>query len=77
MESLFFHNRAGISALLKMLKTNAVHNAITIHPIKESPYMKILHFHFLELKIREYTQDTVQLQRHLKALDMVLSKGNY
>ncbi|XP_065670975.1 chondroitin sulfate synthase 1 isoform X2 [Hydra vulgaris] len=74
MESLFYHNRAGNNALIKLIKTNAFYNAITIHPVKKSPYMKILHLHFLELKVKEYTQETLLLQRQLKTLDTVLSK---
>ncbi|XP_065672399.1 chondroitin sulfate synthase 1 [Hydra vulgaris] len=75
MQSLFYHNRSGELAFTQNLDTKAVRDAVTLHPIKQSPYMHRLHLHFMELKIRERTYDTIQFQRRLVSLDTILEKG--
>ena len=76
MQSLFYHNRSGELAFTQNLDTKAVRDAVTLHPIKQSPYMHRLHLHFMELKIREHTYGTIQLQRRLVSLDSILEKGS-
>lgn len=43
MQNIFYHNNSESSAFTGALNQKEVHRAITLHPIKKTPYMYRLH----------------------------------
>ncbi|XP_015176522.1 PREDICTED: chondroitin sulfate synthase 1 [Polistes dominula] len=68
MQSIFYHNSSGNQAFTGNLKRKEVHRAITLHPIKSSPYMYRLHNYMRGLKIQDLQQDKIKLQRDIYSM---------
>lgn len=43
MQVILYHNQSGSAAFTGDLKQKEVHRAITLHPVKQPPYMHRLH----------------------------------
>ena len=72
MQALFYHNQSKAQAFHGNLDTKSVRNAITLHPIKQPPYMYRLHSHFFSLKIQNLQYQAVRLQRALRNMDYLI-----
>lgn len=65
MQSILYHNSSGDQAFTGNLKKKEVHRAITLHPVKSSPYMYRLHNYMRGLKIQDLQQGKIKLQRDI------------
>ncbi|KAI4477100.1 hypothetical protein M0802_014776 [Mischocyttarus mexicanus] len=73
MQSIFYHNSSGNQAFTGNLKRKEVHRAITLHPIKSSPYMYRLHNYMRGLKIQDLQQEKIKLQRDIYSMGKELN----
>uniref|UniRef100_A0A1B6M1P9 Hexosyltransferase n=1 Tax=Graphocephala atropunctata TaxID=36148 RepID=A0A1B6M1P9_9HEMI len=80
MVNVFYHNYTEKTAFTGPLKSKSVHDAVTLHPIKQPQYMYRLHNYIQSLRVRDLLQQRVGLYRELvymaslinKSVDMVL-----
>ena len=73
MRKLFFHHYTEKGKIFRGdLHTKTIRDAITLHPIKEPPYMHRLHSHFMNERIQHLQHDAVKLQRVLRNMDRLI-----
>ncbi|XP_049531022.1 chondroitin sulfate synthase 1 isoform X2 [Anopheles darlingi] len=65
MQSILHHNSSGYRAFSGTLKSKEVHNAITLHPIKQPAFMYRLHAYMLGLSAQELRQHSLLLHRDI------------
>ncbi|XP_030378100.1 chondroitin sulfate synthase 1 [Scaptodrosophila lebanonensis] len=68
MQYILRHNSSGRNAYTGKLKRKEIHNAITLHPIKQAPLMYRLHSYIQGLKAEELRQESLQLHRDIKRM---------
>ncbi|KAF7414464.1 hypothetical protein HZH68_002953 [Vespula germanica] len=73
MQSILYHNSSGDQAFTGNLKRKEVHRAITLHPIKTSPYMYRLHNYMRGLKVQDLQQEKIKLQRDIYTMTKELN----
>ena len=73
MRKLFFHHYIEKGKIFHDdLNTKTIRDAITLHPIKEPPYMHRLHAHFMKERIQHLQHDAIKLQRVLRNMDRLI-----
>ena len=72
MKHSFYHNDKWEA---ESVDTASVRYAITYHPVKKPEYMKLLHLQYTQSKVEELNFKIIQLQRRLKILDLLQTKG--
>lgn len=77
MQALFYHNQSKSQAYHGNLDTKSVRKAITLHPIKNPPYMYRLHSHFMGMGIQNLQHRAVKLQRVLRNMDVLLNSSSH
>ncbi|KAL9877931.1 chondroitin sulfate synthase isoform 1-T3 [Glossina fuscipes fuscipes] len=68
MQYILRHNSSGRTAYTGKLKRKEIHNAISLHPIKQAPLMYRLHSFVQGLKAEEMRQESLQLNRDIKRM---------
>ncbi|EDW27055.1 GL16444 [Drosophila persimilis] len=68
MQYILRHNSSGRNAYTGKLKRKEIHNAITLHPIKQAPLMYRLHSYIQGLKAEEMRQESLLLHRDIKRM---------
>ncbi|KAH8388023.1 hypothetical protein KR093_011206 [Drosophila rubida] len=68
MQYILRHNSSGRNAYTGKLKRKEIHNAITLHPIKQAPLMYRLHSYIQGLKAEELRQESLLLHRDIKRM---------
>uniref|UniRef100_A0A1A9VRT9 Hexosyltransferase n=1 Tax=Glossina austeni TaxID=7395 RepID=A0A1A9VRT9_GLOAU len=68
MQYILRHNSSGRTAYTGKLKRKEIHNAISLHPIKQAPLMYRLHSFVQGLKAEEIRQESLQLNRDIKRM---------
>ncbi|KAH8367665.1 hypothetical protein KR084_001326 [Drosophila pseudotakahashii] len=68
MQYILRHNSSGRNAYTGKLKRKEIHNAITLHPIKQAPLMYRLHSYVQGLKAEEMRQESLLLHRDIKRM---------
>ncbi|XP_017462525.1 PREDICTED: chondroitin sulfate synthase 1-like, partial [Rhagoletis zephyria] len=68
MQYILRHNSSGPYAFTGKLKRKEIHNAISLHPIKQSPLMYRLHSFVQGLKAEEMRQESLELHRDIKRM---------
>uniref|UniRef100_A0A1A9W8P6 Hexosyltransferase n=1 Tax=Glossina brevipalpis TaxID=37001 RepID=A0A1A9W8P6_9MUSC len=68
MQYILRHNSSGPTAYTGKLKRKEIHNAISLHPIKQAPLMYRLHSFVQGLKAEEMRQESLQLNRDIKRM---------
>ncbi|XP_068154639.1 chondroitin sulfate synthase 1 [Drosophila tropicalis] len=72
MQYILRHNSSGRNAYTGKLKRKEIHNAITLHPIKQAPLMYRLHSYIQGLKAEELRQESLLLHRDIKRMSKYL-----
>ncbi|KAL1517137.1 hypothetical protein ABEB36_000943 [Hypothenemus hampei] len=65
MQVIFYHNKSGTDAYSNNLKTEEVHKAITLHPVKKPEYLYRLHTYIKGLAVQEALQKSLLLHRDI------------
>lgn len=68
MQYILRHNSSGRNAYTGKLKRKEIHNAITLHPIKQAPLMYRLHSYVQGLKAEQLRQESLLLHRDIKRM---------
>ncbi|XP_013109906.2 chondroitin sulfate synthase 1 [Stomoxys calcitrans] len=68
MQYILRHNSSGRAAFTGKLKRKEIHNAISLHPIKQAPLMYRLHSYIQGLKAEEMRQESLTLHRDIKRM---------
>lgn len=68
MQYILRHNSSGRAAFTGKLKRKEIHNAISLHPIKQAPLMYRLHSFIQGLKAEEMRQESLMLHRDIKRM---------
>lgn len=68
MQYILRHNSSGKAAFTNKLKRREIHNAITLHPIKQAPLMYRLHSYIQGLKADEIRQESLNLHRDISKM---------
>lgn len=68
MQYILRHNSSGRAAFTGKLKRKEIHNAISLHPIKQAPLMYRLHSYIQGLKAEELRQESLYLHRDIKRM---------
>lgn len=68
MQYILRHNSSGKQAFTSKLKRREIHNAITLHPIKQAPLMYRLHSYVQGLKADEIRQESMYLHRDISRM---------
>ncbi|XP_067639978.1 LOW QUALITY PROTEIN: chondroitin sulfate synthase 1 [Eurosta solidaginis] len=68
MQYILRHNSSGPYAFTGKLKRKEIHNAISLHPIKQAPLMYRLHSFVQGLKAEEMRQESLELHRDIKRM---------
>ncbi|XP_069966792.1 chondroitin sulfate synthase 1 isoform X4 [Bactrocera oleae] len=68
MQYIMRHNSSGPYAFTGKLKRKEIHNAISLHPIKQAPLMYRLHSFVQGLKAEEIRQESLELHRDIKRM---------
>ncbi|XP_061401845.1 chondroitin sulfate synthase 1 [Musca vetustissima] len=68
MQYIMRHNSSGRAAFTGKLKRKEIHNAISLHPIKQAPLMYRLHSYIQGLKAEEMRQESLMLHRDIKRM---------
>lgn len=68
MQYILRHNSSGKQAFTSKLKRREIHNAITLHPIKQAPLMYRLHSYVQGLKADEIRQESMFLHRDISRM---------
>ncbi|XP_058985338.1 chondroitin sulfate synthase 1 [Musca domestica] len=68
MQYILRHNSSGRAAFTGKLKRKEIHNAISLHPIKQAPLMYRLHSYIQGLKAEEMRQESLMLHRDIKRM---------
>ncbi|XP_076333600.1 chondroitin sulfate synthase 1-like [Tachypleus tridentatus] len=76
MQNIFYQNFAGEETFMGRLKMKEVHRAITLHPIKQPPYLYRLHRYFLHLQSLELRYRTLLLHRDILNMNMLLEAND-
>ncbi|XP_017853084.1 chondroitin sulfate synthase 1 isoform X2 [Drosophila busckii] len=66
MQYILRHNSSGRNAYTGKLKRKEIHNAITLHPIKQAPLMYRLHSYIQGIKADELRQESMLLHRDIR-----------
>ncbi|XP_034943351.1 chondroitin sulfate synthase 1 [Chelonus insularis] len=74
MQSILYHNSSGDQSFTGNLKRREVHQAITLHPIKNPPHMYRLHNYMRGLKIQDLQQERVSLYQDIYSTANLLGK---
>lgn len=77
MQALFYHNQSKSEAYHGNLDTKSVRKAITLHPIKNPPYMYRIHSHFMGMGIQNLQHKAIKLQRLLRNMDVLLNSSSH
>ncbi|XP_037937299.1 chondroitin sulfate synthase 1 [Teleopsis dalmanni] len=72
MQYILRHNSSGRYAFTGKLKRKEIHNAISLHPIKQGPLMYRLHSYIQGLKADEMRQESLLLHRDIKRMAKLL-----
>ncbi|ELT93724.1 hypothetical protein CAPTEDRAFT_42376, partial [Capitella teleta] len=73
MSKLFFNNyKQPQSSFSHSLRNGEIHNAMTLHPIKQPAYQFRMHRYFLKLKSQGIRQKKLRLRRQIFAMDQEL-----
>lgn len=73
MQSILRHNSSGKYAFTGSLRTKEIHNAITLHPVKQAPLMYRLHAYMQGLRAQDLRQESLQLHRDIAAMKRLLA----
>ncbi|XP_053948348.1 chondroitin sulfate synthase 1 [Anastrepha ludens] len=76
MQYILRHNSSGPYAFTGKLKRKEIHNAISLHPIKQAPLMYRLHSFVQGLKAEEMRQESLELHRDIKRMASFLEIPN-
>ncbi|KAJ7384946.1 Chondroitin sulfate synthase 1 [Desmophyllum pertusum] len=79
MQNLFFHHfteKTTGTIYFGELNTKTIDDAITLHAIKDPPYMYRLHSHFMNKRIQDLQHEGVKLQRVLRTMDQFLQAND-
>ncbi|XP_073829400.1 chondroitin sulfate synthase [Musca autumnalis] len=68
MQYILRHNSSGRAAFTGKLKRKEIHNAISLHPIKQAPLMYRLHSYIQGLKAEEMRQESLMLHRDIRRM---------
>ncbi|XP_033633691.1 chondroitin sulfate synthase 1-like [Asterias rubens] len=75
MQTLFYNNYSkSDTAYTGSLESSDVHNAITLHPIKRTPYMYRLHNYLQSTAIKDYRMKTMNHYRHILEMKQLLNE---
>lgn len=72
MQITFYHNYNGAMSFTGNLKSNAVHRAITLHPIKLTAHMYRMHSYVQGLRAQEMRQTKLSLRREIAMMKSLL-----
>ncbi|KAG8292050.1 hypothetical protein J6590_047952 [Homalodisca vitripennis] len=75
MVNVFYHNYTEKTAFTGPLKSKSVHDAVTLHPIKQPQYMYRLHNYIQSLRVRDLLQQRVGLYRELVYMASLVNKS--
>lgn len=76
MQYILRHNSSGKNAFTGSLKRKEIHNAISLHPIKQGPLMHRLHSYIQGLKAEEIRQESLLLHRDIARMRKLLEIPN-
>ncbi|CAG9791100.1 unnamed protein product [Diatraea saccharalis] len=65
MQTILHHNSSGAAAYTGRLKKREVHRAITLHPVKDHQQLYRLHSYFMNLRIQELRERSLDLHRDI------------
>lgn len=70
MQKIFYNNyREPKGSFTHSLKDQAIHNAATLHPVKNSSYQHRIHTYFISLKVSKLRNRLSKLQREVNAMN--------
>ncbi|XP_033120769.1 chondroitin sulfate synthase 1-like [Anneissia japonica] len=76
MQSLFYNNYSQSDlAYTGNLRTADVHKAITLHPVKRTPYMYRLHTYLMSVKGMDYQLKKIHLHREILSMKHILNEN--
>lgn len=77
MQSIFYHSFSGEEVFMGRLKSKEVHRAITLHPIKQPPYLYRLHSYFHGLQTQNLRYHSVSLYREILEMEKMLQNSKF
>ncbi|XP_015927513.2 chondroitin sulfate synthase 1 [Parasteatoda tepidariorum] len=72
MQSIFYHSFSGEEVFTGRLKTKEIHRAITLHPIKQPPYLYRMHSYFHGLHTQDLRYNALNLYRDILEMENLL-----
>ena len=76
MKALFHHSQNEKKTYGTNLKKSELHNAITLHPLKETKRMRKLYVYFLGLTAQELFEVSVNLQHEIQETTKLLFRSS-
>lgn len=77
MQSIFYHSFSGEEVFTGRLKTKEIHRAITLHPIKQPPYMYRMHSYFHGLQSQNLRYNSINLYREIMDMENLLTDTKF
>lgn len=77
MQSIFYHSFTGEEVFTGRLKTKEMHRAITLHPIKQPPYMYRMHSYFHGLHSQNLRYNSINLYREILDMENLLTDAKF